>query len=60
MMDTAMPGKEKLAKVVGVVKGPEKARCVQWRPSKAELIVGYENGQVMVWSSQTGAPLCTT
>jgi len=55
MLDISVPGKEKLVKVLGTFKGQEKARCLEWRPSKVEVIVGHENGRVVIWQTQYGA-----
>ena len=51
-------GKERTARLVTAMKGPEKARCIQWRPSKFELITSHETGLVIVWQLQTSSISC--
>lgn len=53
VLETGKPGKDRFTRLIGTMKGLPEARILQWRPSKLELIVGYENGQVTVWRTQT-------
>ena len=57
-VDVNIPGKEKLIKMVGTTSGYEKARSIQWRPSKIELIVAHDTGAVTIWKSQFGTVTC--
>ena len=54
VIETGKPGKDRFTKLVGSMKGSDKARCISWRQSKLELIVSYENGQTAFWNIQTG------
>lgn len=57
MVELGPAGKEKLTKLLGYMKGATKVSCIQWRPSKFELIAGNETGQITIWKTVTGAIL---
>ncbi len=52
VLESGKPGKDRFTKLLGFMKGTDKARCVCWRPSKLELVTAYENGQVAFWRIQ--------
>ena len=58
VLETGKPGKDRFTKLVGSMKGADKARCIAWRLSKLELIVAYESGQVCFWNIKTGQTSC--
>jgi hypothetical protein len=58
VLETGKPGKDRFTKLVGNMKGADKARCIGWRSSKLELVVAYENGQVCFWNIQNGQVAC--
>ena len=54
VLETGKPGKDRFTKLIASMKGQDKSRSVCWRPSKLELIVAYESGQVAFWNIQEG------
>ena len=58
VLETGKPGKDRFTKLVGSMKGSDKARCIAWRSSKLELIVAYESGKICFWNIQTGQTSC--
>jgi len=58
ILETGKPGKDRFTKLIGSMKGADKARCVAWRSSKLELVASYESGQVAFWSIQAAQVSC--
>jgi hypothetical protein len=54
VLETGKAGKDRFTKLIATMKGQEKARCIAWRPSKIELLVAYESGQLAFWNIQDG------
>eukprot|EP00830_Metopus_es_P017776 TRINITY_DN5966_c0_g1_i1.p1 TRINITY_DN5966_c0_g1~~TRINITY_DN5966_c0_g1_i1.p1 ORF type:complete len:510 (+),score=99.88 TRINITY_DN5966_c0_g1_i1:30-1532(+) len=55
IIDLGGVGEEKSTKLSNIIKGPEKARFLQWNLQNQELISGYENGQIILWNPETKA-----
>ena len=58
VLETGKPGKDRFTKLIGSMKGADKARSVSWRPSKLEIVVSHESGQVAFWNVQSAQVSC--
>ena len=58
IFDLGAPGKERFVKPISKIEGMIGARYLEWRSKLNELIVSYENGQIIIFNTKQGVIQC--